>query len=488
MDTNFSKFKKKVFIESIIKNCLISLSLGILSFSILFLLDKLEIISLDILISVLIGVGVLFASFIVLFFILKPKNMNVAKRIDNQFNLNEKVQTMIAFEGHDGDIISLQREDAKERLSKLNIKSFSMKFNFLHLIIPVIALALCVTSITIPASAKSNINEEKPPVIYDEDDVEWYLIKIQNLIEYVNSSEIADDLKADYVAELNLLIDNIEASDRVQSVIYDAAVAAVTQIKIITDIENSNNEIAAIIRPDAFDANIVSFSQNLIDLDIDTITEILNNMRSTLQVQYDPQNPDGQEEALQKFYSTMVSRIRESDKVSNDDPLYIALKNLGDALLKCNNATSVHPAIQEAFNEYDDEIILEIMKQKKVQDVNDYVVLELSLLFDIEEESGPIIDDNIIDNTDESLSFDETTESDTNPNNNQGGMGTGDVLMGSDELVFDPEEGSTKYQNVIDDYYKNIMAKFDEGLIDEKYRELVEKYYNELYGAAENNE
>ena len=138
----------------------------------------------------------------------------------------------------------------------------------------------------------------------------------------------------------------------------------------------------------------------------------------------------------------------------------------------------------------DDKSIIDIEKYIKEYDYNleESLVLELSLLFNIEEESGPIIDDNVIDNTDDSLTFDETTESDTNPNNNQGGMGTGDVLMGSDELVFDPEEGSTKYQNVIDDYYKNIMAKFDEGLIDEKYRELVEKYYNELYGAAENNE
>ena len=485
MDVNFLKFKKKILIEALIKNSVISLSFGILSFSILFILNKLSIINLELIFSILISICFTLILFAILFLVFRPKNMKVAKRIDNQFNLNEKVQTMLAFKDENGDIYQLQRDDARDKLSKISIKNLKMKFNFIHYIIPILALVLCITSIAIPAKANDDINDDEPPVLYDDEEVEWYIVKINNLINYVNDSDIQTELKPRYVAELEGLISDIEMANNMKDIIVLAAEECITDIEIITNLVNSNNEIAELIRPEA-DQNIIDFSKKLSILDEDSLANILNNMRSTLQVQYDPQNPDGQQEALEKFYSIMVSRLRDSNKVGADDPLYLAIKQLGDELLKCINATNVHPAIALAFDQYSDDVLTEIIKQKKIQNVNDYVVYELKNLFDIIDESGPIIDDNIIDDdTNSNTSIgDTTTESDTDPNNNSGGMGTGDLILGSDELVYDPELGSVLYKEVIDKYYQSIMAKFDEGLIDEENKELFEKYFAKLYGVS----
>ena len=71
---------------------------------------------------------------------------------------------------------------------------------------------------------------------------------------------------------------------------------------------------------------------------------------------------------------------------------------------------------------------------------------------------------------------------------NQGGLGTGETLFGSNEEFFDPEEGKVVYGDVITGYFGNINEKFSDGVIPEELREFFEKYYNILFGDKKDNE
>ena len=72
--------------------------------------------------------------------------------------------------------------------------------------------------------------------------------------------------------------------------------------------------------------------------------------------------------------------------------------------------------------------------------------------------------------------------------NNSGGLGSGDVLFGSDDAFFDPEKGIVEYGDVITIYYGEILGKLNEGTLDESLREYFEYYYDMLLGDDKINE
>lgn len=129
MGNNFKKIKVKFIVESLLIALFISILLGLLISSILVLTYKQLGLEYDILLFVLCSVGVFLVSFIVSFIILKPNDIKVAKRIDKQMNLKEKISTMLEYEDKEGYIITKQREDAADKLNNLSVKKIKMHFN-----------------------------------------------------------------------------------------------------------------------------------------------------------------------------------------------------------------------------------------------------------------------------------------------------------------------------------------------------------------------
>ena len=75
-----------------------------------------------------------------------------------------------------------------------------------------------------------------------------------------------------------------------------------------------------------------------------------------------------------------------------------------------------------------------------------------------------------------------------NPDEVQGGYGSGEVLFGSDDNIFDIEEGIVKYGEVISKYYGDIVGKFNDGTLPEEYKEFFDKYYDLLFGFEDETE
>ena len=177
---SFNKFKKKILVETLIKSLIISLSLGLISFSVPYIFIKVKGIEFSVLYLIIISIGVLLVSFIVMFLIIKPNKIKIAKRIDGQLNLNQKVQTMIEYEKEDNFMINLQREDTLSILSKISIKNFGMKISFVLFLIFGFSCACCITAVAIPSY-------EEPPIVgpIDPDYVadDWTILAIRNIIE-----------------------------------------------------------------------------------------------------------------------------------------------------------------------------------------------------------------------------------------------------------------------------------------------------------------
>ena len=125
----FNKFKKKVLTETIIKGLLYSSALFFISFGVLLILSKREIIVFPIWAQLLSCLGASFLLFLFVFLLKKPNDINVAMRLDKTFNLDEKVQTMIELKDETGVIIDIQRNDTLRRLGSINTKQLGFKIS-----------------------------------------------------------------------------------------------------------------------------------------------------------------------------------------------------------------------------------------------------------------------------------------------------------------------------------------------------------------------
>ena len=187
----------------------VGLSIGILTSSVIILLQKLIHNSVSPFIAVLCGVGAFAVSAGLLFLILFPRDRHLAKRLDNELALGEKTQTMLEFINDESDMVRIQREDTNERLKSLPTNALKQRRIWLNVIAPVLAVAMLMPAILIPLKADTT----PPP--YVEPDVEataWQKTAVIELIAYVEASALESTPKAEVLEHLNALLVSLETS------------------------------------------------------------------------------------------------------------------------------------------------------------------------------------------------------------------------------------------------------------------------------------
>ena len=158
---------------------------------------------------VLIALGVMLLIVGLGYLIFKPNKVRIAKRLDKEFKMNEKVQTMVEFENEEGFMIELQRQNTLNILSDISVKSLSMRFSIVLLILLVISCACGVTAFALP-SHEDLPTVETPEPTYEVDD--WTILAIKNIIDKVKTSTAEDKLKTKYISMLEELIIELETN------------------------------------------------------------------------------------------------------------------------------------------------------------------------------------------------------------------------------------------------------------------------------------
>ena len=121
MNEIFKKLKRKKFLTAACIAAGTGVAAGLIAAGSVLLALKLSEININAGWYVLIGLGVAAIAGGVAFWVLLPTDKKVAKEIDREHALNEKVQTMVAFAGDDGDMVELQRQDAEEKLDRKSV-------------------------------------------------------------------------------------------------------------------------------------------------------------------------------------------------------------------------------------------------------------------------------------------------------------------------------------------------------------------------------
>ncbi len=474
MEDSFIKFKKKIILEILIKCLIISLSIGLISFSLPYLIIKINKIQFNILYLILIGLGVSIVLFVLLFLILLPNDKKVAVKLDKKLNLNQKVQTMVEYQNEDSFMISLQRQNTNSILSNISIKSLSMKFSAIFFVLIGLALSLCITAFAMP-----NQNETPEPGIvdpgYSMDD--WTLLSLKQLVEYVEASNINESLKTKYVNELNGLIDTLEDTDK-QSEMIETVKNAIRNIELELDIINTNNEIYTVLKGVSH-TYVVTLASKINDLDLEAISNALDGFITSI---------NGAPEAID-LLDLNFAQVLKSSTVNKNDEGYNSLIKLNNELLKIKNETDLFNKVVEVINEQKGFILAAFTKQFDNKTVSEYVVNELRDIFGLYENNGNNQGNNNPNNQNgNGNQNNQGTEKPPYNGDVDGGYGTGEVILGSDDSMFDPEKGKVEFKDVISNYQNDIIGRLEEGKIPEELKEYFEYYYDILFGTLEDEE
>ncbi|MDE7256921.1 MAG: hypothetical protein K2N50_03060, partial [Clostridia bacterium] len=151
MSENFRKIKKKYMTVAIVAGAILGACLGVALTCTLAVIFKTCAVNfhwalyIPVALVLSAGAGWLF------FLLLKPDDKRIAKKLDSEFALNQKVQTMVEYAGVEGDLPELQRQQTDEVLGGVAKKRVNLKWLLKFAVVPVVAAAMLFAGIFVPA-------------------------------------------------------------------------------------------------------------------------------------------------------------------------------------------------------------------------------------------------------------------------------------------------------------------------------------------------
>lgn len=197
MDENFRKFKRRVWIEILIKCLSVGLAAAALAVDVTLLPCKLCGVNLLWIYYVLIALGAFSIGGGIAFVFLRTDDKKIVKRLDAQLNLNERVQSAYEFGGESGDMYDMLRGDAGAALGKTSVKALPFKNIIATVLCAVVGVAGVIAAPVIAGAVpsvfaqaqeadkdKDKDKDKEPP----RDVTDWEWAALDDLISYVEQS------------------------------------------------------------------------------------------------------------------------------------------------------------------------------------------------------------------------------------------------------------------------------------------------------------
>ncbi len=469
MFNSFYKFKSRVRRQAVFASLLLGIGSSVVALAVMMLVSKLSGKEAELLYYFLLG-GVAIPISFILYFILMPSERRLAKRLDSVYSLNEKVSTMIELRHDEGGFAALQREDADERLGNQQKKMIKSKPLIAGLLVFFISLGCFFGAWILPVKAGSG----ETPI--DEFDKQWIITALAEIITIVENSYTNENLKSETLDELNSLLDFVEESSYLSEM---KAKAITTVIEINKSLAKANSaEALSVTFAQSSNENILSLSKALGELSgsgtknaLETLGESLDN------VSYDDAN----------FVADEFNSYLASSGVRSDDPIYVIFKGLS-AELKDGSGN-----IADEFADAGKKISSEIIVQNVNRSTINVVINKLCSLFGITEDdlvaADPDTDIDLRDPSTENNPFVDPPVDDPENTIGSGGLGTGDVIYGSNDLVYDPDTNTYRpYGELLNEYFAKANEQITDGKTSDKISDAAEDYFGKLFGGTAENE
>lgn len=482
MGTGFKKFKNKIILDSIWKSLAIGISLGLFVMAVPYAVIKFVPIDFKLWVFYIVGAVVMLAGSLVAYFVFfRVSDIIVAKKLDKKLCLGEKVQTMVENRSRQGVMLEIQREDTERILDEIPLSQYKQpKLWWMYIVVVVVCLALAVTVIAIPAPIIDADDGGDTPTY--EHLTPWQETALKELIETVRKSKMEDTLKTKLISELEGLLDTLEGGTPIGNMKAQAITSIVT-IKEDVEIYDSYDEIAVALNVTdnesikKFAAMVYTFGGENID-----------SYKSSIKTHFDASNIDVEGEA----FNQEVMSLLENSGVSNVDILYVAIKSFADGLLDIANrtqslgVTKTQKRIDDLFESATAEIGRILQNQSVNESVGRATINKLKEIFSIVDADLP--SDSNGNNNDEDTGL--TPPPDEDEGIHDGGLGSGETIFGSDDLLYDPyTESYVKLGDIFynEQYYPRIIDILQYNDISDEVAKAIYDYFTVLSDGTQNN-
>lgn len=502
MGENFLKFKKKAFTVRLIKSILLGLAVGMLLSGIFLLLFKFEVIKAEPILSLPIGIGAFLLAGGGAYLVLHTSDKSIAKRLDEEFALSEKVQTMLAYQTEEGTIYDLQRKDANESLSVIPVK----RLKFKRLWVYVLSFVLGATSLA-AGFLFSPITTPPPP--QPEEAFELTDIQkaaMEELILYVENSAMTSPYKENVATSLKDLLSKLEqatlasqkdvALKASMEYIYKQTDESSTAVELMDALWSSESENVQRL------AETLNYYEWQKSDEWRSFSNEMTNLRTSfIHADTVEENPD--EIKMAQDTGVLLSRIESNVEISltragvaDEDNLSVQLKRFASANETYSDGTHLYGCavlsgmaetlgyektqkeLDATFAALGSEIFRALEQHSANTGTGEYAMTKLNELFlcGLPKFERP--------------NFYAASEGDDPTGDGEeggGGAGIGDgAVYGSDDLVLDPITNTyVEYGTILDKYYALMFSKVQDGDYTEQEKEAMEKYFAILYGGFE---
>lgn len=499
MSEEFKKYKNKFIIYTALISAVCGISAGVAVCGVVWLVLKLLNFGLGVLYYAFIGVGVALVVGGVLFLIFKPSDMSVAKRLDKELNLDERLQTMVEFQSQESDMLTLQRQDAEQRLAQ----SPKLKPSFVKIaklaVIPVLASAIMLTAAFVPAKSPSVVPDGDNEDVYEIDN--WQIASLNQLIaEIRDKSSLREELKQSHVNVLEGLLDGLKQTTSNTAMILSVR-SAITMLETATDgacsyslfvekfsaaedsavsgfADGLSSAAKAYVSGTALSefAQVTERKVNLYDAALSYLSD------STAAI---PQSV--QELNLLKFktavtdYANLFENLLSSVEYAEGDGIAQALSAFISTLKRIADSSigggysldKLKSQVSDACTSYAQTAATEMEVQSYALMVTEYETNRLCAIFGIKLSNSDNPDDG---------------GGSSNPDDDEpgsGGWGEGGVNYGSDDVIFFPEGDDGKgiyvqYGEVYNEYYSKVNSLLHSGDISEEAQRFIREYFTIL--------
>ena len=487
---DFIRFKNRLLLARIIKSAMVALSVGCVLFGGGLILIKQCIINLDLLYCIIIAASAALLSFVAVFLLTRKSNMTIAEELDTRYALKARVKTMLEYSSTEGDMISMQRENANSTLSGIKAGFYGFKKIWVY----AIALVLCAV-IPVVGFITNDLRGYVPP----EEEIPFKLSALQEarlteLIAEVEGSDMEEEFRTPIAEELKSLLEELKAIDTYK----EMQITMVESMSLICDITYESSTSTEMLNA-LWDTEEIYLKHLAKALDTSTwngdgwadFAESVDKYIITLMGD-DDESADavvGRERVSSAVSAMMlkVSVALKASGLSEDDEMYLAVNSIfnhnlvGLSLLKNKAANmtdaQVRDSLIQTFNILSEQIYSALKLNWDNASTGEYVMTRLGALFYVpvpEFERPDFVKNN------ESVGSGGGGSKDEG-NSGGGGIGKGETF-GSDDIVLDPKTGTyRKYGEIINEYSNIMNEKLNSDSYTDEQKEMIKKYFALLY-------
>ena len=478
MGQGYRKFKRRMLCACLLRSILPGVSLALAVFAVLFTLYKRMIIPLSPLPAAGIAAGLGLLLWGGLFVALYPYKKRLARKLDKELALRQGVQTMLAFSNRQDDIMVLQREQTDARLQATPVKKLKIKHVWTCFVCFAVAIGLTVTAFAIPVKLP-----EPPPTPVDPpfELGEWEAVALQDLIREVQESTMTDPAKTQIVEVLQTLLNALyetETESRMKTLVVDTVVS----VRGFADGVVTQRSFAPIMS-----ASGSSFTRDLEKaLEISDQTAFRQALDGIVAELCEIDDKQLLIETVHVFSEELKMVLRNAG-ADEQDALYLEIEKLSNGLadavvtLEKYTLEPGYNKIKDAFGVAYTGMGKAMTQQRYDAEMGAHVESRLLEIFGMSVQDLPGVEGE-----DEGPQTPgDYEEDDDDQTITDGGLGSGELIVGTQDIIYDPSrEDYVKYSEVIDIYNAIFLENKIDGVLSEEAAALIEAYFTALFSPS----